>query len=147
MYCCWSQIRLHPHGTVLCPDRYSHFCMSSFFRIISCVGKSLLTQTMSCWHSYTASSTRLDWVLLCETRCTIQTPSVPCPQDPVGLDVSVSMCLQKMLYLLGIENALGFLGYTNHYSNIVFIFVFKKTIATLCFTETLNKITFIEWKS
>lgn len=37
-------------------------------------------------------------------------------QDPVELDnVPVSMCLQKMsifMYLLGIENSLGFLGFT-----------------------------------
>lgn len=37
-------------------------------------------------------------------------------QDPVELvNAPVSMCLQKMsifLYLLGIENSLGFLGFT-----------------------------------
>ena len=74
-----------------------------------------------------------------------------CHQDPVGLDnVPLSMCLQKMavfMYLLGIEISLRFLRFTNQCSNISLVFILKNTIATLCFTKTLNKTTFTEGKS
>lgn len=142
MYCSSSQVRLHLCGTILCPDKYSPFQMSSFLRIMSCVGKSLLTRVTRLLVS------RLDWVLLCETSC------VPCRhltcsdiKIQLGQAESENVNLQKMsmfLYLLGIENSLAFLGFRSQNSRISFVFVLKNIIATLCFTKTLNKRTFVE---